>query len=202
MLVNSTTKHWFLITFLTFLLSGCFNPPFNDFQPDRRPLYQARKRLATLTQTSERAIINELHKQAIEVVEYGDLITVIVPTDRYYIFNTSHLNDICYAGLNNVANLIRLQGCSTVYVAAFTDNVGSIPHQNKLSTAQAQTMLTFLWANGFKAEKLTAIGYGKLHSVGDNNIIHGSAYNRRVEIQWWKNQVPPGLSEALLKSTK
>ena len=202
MIAKKITQKFMFIPLMVSMLVGCFNPPFNDFKPDQRPIYKIRKRIPTITQTSERAIIDELHKQAIEVIEYGDMVTVIIPTDRYYIFNTPHLNDVCYAGLNNVAELINLQACSTVYVAAFTDNVGSVSHQIKLSNAQAQTMLTFLWAKGFSAEKLSAKGYAKLHAVGDNAIIHGSAYNRRIERQWWKNQVKRHASDELIKSTK
>ena len=201
-MLGKATKNILFMPFLAVMLTSCFNPPFNDFKPDTRPIYQIRKRIPTITQTSERVLIDELRKQSIEVVEYGDLMTVIIPTDRYYFFNTTHLNDICYAGLNNVAELITRHSCNKVYVTAFTDNVGSPDYLILLSTGQAQTMLTFLWAKGINAERLTAEGYANLFAIGDNSIIHGSAYNRRIEIQWWKNTVKRQASDIATGTTK
>ena len=109
---------------------------------------------------------------------------LIVPTDKYFEFNSPKLNDICYQGLNEIVKMVKLYPCSTIYVAAFTDNIGSYEHKKRLSQAQAETMLTFLWANGIKAEQLNAEGFGDQYSIGDNTLIHGSAYNRRIEIQW------------------
>jgi len=33
-------------------------------------------------------------------------------------------------------------------------------------------------------------------AVGENHITHGSAYNRRVEIQWWTGKNPPAPAPA------
>ena len=53
-----------------------------------------------------------------------------------------------------------------------------------MTQAQADTMLTYLWANNIAAKRLKAEGYSDKNPVGDNALIHGSAYNRRVEIEW------------------
>jgi flagellar motor protein MotB len=63
-----------------------------------------------------------------------------------------------------------------------------------LSQAQAETILTFLWANNIPAMLLKAEGYGDKNAVSDNTLIHGSAQNRRIEIQWFTGlvaQAPP-----------
>ena len=73
---------------------------------------------------------------------------------------------------------------AVVFVAGFTDDVGTRHHKKMLSQAQAETMLTFLWANNIPAERLHAEGYADQYTVGDNKLIRGSAYNRRIEIQW------------------
>lgn len=138
---------------------------------------------------SKPGILKELDKHDIQFVEYGDTKTLIVPTDRYYIFDTPDLNELCYPGLENIVKLIKLYPYSTIYVAGFTDNIGSRRHKNTLSQARAETMLTFLWANGIQAKRLNAEGYGDKYTVSDNSIIHGSAQNRRVEIQWFNSPV-------------
>lgn len=199
-----------LVTILSLTLTACFSPPYNNFT-DGPPNI---KRTATGTgigaitgallgatvigvavggaagtavgiyRANKRSIIRELESEDIQYIEYGDTITVIVPTDHYFLFNSAHLNEICFQGLNNLIKLLKFYPCSRIYIAAFTDNVGKSYHKRMLSQAQAETMLTFIWANGIKAELLDAKGYGDRLPIGNNKLIHGSAYNRRIEIQW------------------
>ncbi|MDI1352690.1 MAG: OmpA family protein, partial [bacterium] len=85
----------------------------------------------------------------------------------------------------NIIKLLKLYPQSPIYVAVFTDNVGTREHKKRLSQAQAETMLTFLWANDIQAMRLKAEGYGDKNDISDNHWIHGSAQNRRIEIQWF-----------------
>ena len=154
---------------------------------------------ASLYRNSRASLIKAMtNDEDMQFIEYGDSITLIIPTDRYYLFNSPHLNDLCYKGLNNIIKLIKLYPDTPVYVAAFTDNIGSKHHKRMLSQARAETMLTFLWAHDINAQRLHAEGYSDKHDVGDNHLIHGSAFNRRIEIQWLKTpsskpQRPPYL---------
>jgi len=201
------------------LLVGCYKPPYNNFRPDHRPARKAAGGATvgavaglvasgTLSGTligaaaggtigamvgaykdSKPGLVKELGKQSIQFVEYGDTMTLIVPTDKYYLFMSPRLNEICYPGLENIVKLLKLYPQSPIYVAAFTDNVGSRNHKNKLSQAQAETMLTFLWANTIRAYRLKAEGYGDKNDIADNQLIHGSALNRRIEIQFFTGLV-------------
>lgn len=183
-------KYTFCITLLALTLTGCFNPPFNDFKkttPSASKNLQAMtEALVTVTGSSQDngSLIRELQKQDIEYVRYGDTMTLIVPTDRYFEFNSAKLNDICYDGLNAIIKMLRLYPCSTIYVAGFTDNVGTYAHKKQLSQSQAEAMLTFLWAHDIQAKRLNAEGFADKFNIGDNHLIHGSAFNRRIEIQW------------------
>lgn len=138
-------------------------------------------------------------QQYMQFIQYGDTMTLIVPTDRYFVGNTPRLDDLYFEGLNNIVRLIKLYPKTPVYVAAFTDNVGSRHHKKMLSQARAETMLTFLWAHDINAQRLHAEGYSDMHDIGDNHLIHGSAYNRRIEIQWLNSsntskEAPPYLN--------
>lgn len=200
---------------LSFLLSGCFHPPYNNF----KRVHPVPKRVARgaaagavvgavitatlpgaligtavggtvggligLKKSDREGIIQELNKESIQYVQYGDTMTLIVPVDKYFMFESPRLNEICYPGLINIIRLLKFYPLSPVYVAGFTDNVGSDHHKKLLSQAQAETLMTFLWANGIQSELLKAEGYGDKNDVGDNHLIHGSAYNRRIEIQWF-----------------
>jgi outer membrane protein OmpA-like peptidoglycan-associated protein len=222
-MVRTSTLSRICIGLFSLTLSGCFQPPYNNFQENHHDA----KRFASTTavgaglgttvgalagftfigaavgtttgalwgqyKNSRKKLIRELQNQDIEYVQYGDTNTLIIPTDRYFIYNTAHFNDVCYPGLINVLKLLHYRFHSPVYVAAFTDNVGSRRHKKRLSQAQAEAMLTFLWANNVPAKRLRAEGYGDKYAIGDNHLIRGSAYNRRIEIQWFNAPIatPP-----------
>ena len=175
MLTLKTMANLLSLSLICCLLASCFKPPFNEFK--------SRSPILSLTD-SENTLIKKLNKRSIQVIHYGKTTTVIIPTDRYFIFDSAELNETCYAGLYDLKELVKKQRKKAIYVAAFTDNVGSIEHKEKLSHARAQTILTFLWANGIPAHYLNAKGFGDEYTVGNNKLIHGSAYNRRIEIQW------------------
>ncbi len=216
---KSTIGRLAFLSLMSFSLSGCFHPPFNNFKPYNRTYMPAATGAAvgsaavavvsgpilagtaigggtgaviSLYKDSKHAIINDLPKYDIQYIAYGDTITLVVPTDRYFQFNSARLNDICYPGLVKLIKLIKFYpGCCPIYVAAFTDDIGSRYHKRRLSQARAETMLTFLWANGIPAQRLVAEGYSDKHPVGDNKLIHGSAHNRRLEIQILNACPPP-----------
>lgn len=196
------------------LLSSCFKPPYNDFKEDRRNAKYMIATTAVgasvgavagvavgnagtgailggilggvigYQNITRQNLIMELESQDIQYIHYGDTISLVVPTDRYFIFNTPQLNDICYPGLVNIIRLLRHYKECPIYVAGFTDNIGTKHHKKMLSQSRAETMLTFLWAHGISAQRLHAEGYQDKHAIGDNKLIRGSAYNRRIEIQW------------------
>ncbi len=211
-IIKRSFHGWMLILSIFMLtLNACNKPPYNDFEKDqpkvKKPAYGTALgavigavfgatfigtvvggvavTAVTLYKTSREAALKELSKDGIQFVQYGDKCTLIVPTDRYYMFNRSEFNNICYKGLNDIIRLIKFYPKTKIYIAGFTDDVG-YPYSNlKLSKARAETMLTFLWAHDIPAEMLHADGFAERLDVGDNNLIRGSAYNRRIEIQWY-----------------
>ncbi len=198
---------------LCLTLSGCFHPPYNDFRRETPPptrtvhtiqstLGSAAAKLMKTYDQNELPIIQDLEKNDIQFLKYGDTMTLVIPVDHYYQFDSPKLNDICYEGLNNVVKLLQLYPCSTIYVAAFTDNVGPRLSKKRLSQAQAETMLTFLWANNIHAVRLKAEGYGDQFDIADNHLIHGSAENRRIEIQWVNNRYLPKRIASVITPSK
>ncbi|MDP1614301.1 MAG: C-OmpA-like family protein CmpA [Methylococcales bacterium] len=209
-------KHTTLVGLMSLILSGCYQPPYNNFKPYKHTAQDMGTGAAVgtvvgavagstlvgtgigiaaftangLYKDSKKNILRELFNSDIQYVQYGDTHTLIVPTDRYYLFNSPRLNELCYPGLVLIVKLLRFYPESVIYVAGFTDNIGSRYHKKMLSQARAETMLTFLWANNINAKRLNAEGYGDKHTVSDNKIIHGSAQNRRLEIQWFNSPIP------------
>ena len=186
-------------------LSACFQPPFNHFKPNKfdykdanaceAPIPHARAERNTIARNT----IRHLAADAIQFVQRGDKMTLIIPTDRYYLFNSPDLDDTQFTALNHIATLIRLFPCSHFIVAGFSDDIGKKSLQNKLTKARANTMVSFLWAKGVPAQRLKSEGFGQHFSVGNNQLIHGSAYNRRIEIQWWVGRKVPAPSLEAMK---
>lgn len=145
--------------------------------------------------SKEKRLIEEMAKQDIEYIAYGDTRELIIPTDKYFEFNSHRLHEQCYKGLNNIAKLLELYECNPIYVAGFTDAIGTKKQKQKLSQARADAIITFLWAKGIRAQRLLAEGHGDKHSIADNTLIHGSAFNRRIEIQWINKVICPQESE-------
>lgn len=196
-------------------LTGCFHPPYNNFRHNKQTTRKVVTgtvfgaavgglagssltgaliggaaggtigMLLGIHQESKPKIVKDLKKRDIQFIEYGDTMTLIIPTDKYFMFESPRLNEICYPGLNLIVRLLKLYPKSPIYVAGFTDNVGSRRHKRLLSQAQAETILTYLWANNIQAYRLKAEGYGDKNDIAENSLIHGSAQNRRIEIQWF-----------------
>lgn len=181
----ATIRVLFCGLFIAFLSACAFHPPFNNFKPH------------VSFRDTKTKLIKQLKKQDIQFLEYGDTMTLIVPTDKYFRFGGPRINELCYPGLNNIVKLLRLYPKSPIYVAAFTDNVGSARHKRRLSQAQAETMMTFLWANGVASQRLKPEGYGDKNEVSDNQLIHGSAQNRRIEIQWFTGVIAQERSQVM-----
>lgn len=197
----SLSRPWILPLLLILGMSACYRPPYNQFEPQQgararfkaeptiEPVLGAAGGLLGALQESKGNIIENLRKHDIQMVQYGETITLIVPTDKYYMFNSAKFHELQYPGLETILNMLKLYPHRHITVAAFSDSIGSRHDQDKMTDARAHTMVAFLWANGIPSSHLRAEGYGACYPIGDNHLIHGSAHNRRLEIQWTVNQV-------------
>lgn len=158
-------------------LSGCnYKPPYNNFKPESG--------LYTTLKDTRRVLLKKLYENKIEVVHYGDQVTLIVPTDQYFEFGSAKLNDRQYRGIENILKFIRTYPKYVISVAAFSDNIGDRKNNLRLTDKRAHAMVAFLWANGISAKRLVPQGFADHYDVADNNTVRGRAFNRRLEIQW------------------
>jgi len=139
-----------------------------------------------LYKNHENYLADQLKEEDITYIKYGDSRTLVIPADKYFSLQSTELTDMDYSGFNNIVKLLKLYPNSQIYVAAFSDDSGSANSQKDLTQGRAEKMVTFLWANGIPANKLSAQGYGDTYSIGSNKQMHSSSYNRRIEIQWSK----------------
>lgn len=162
-----------------------------------------RSAIDTATKTSPQALMALLKNEDVEVVQEGKLVTLIIPTDKYYQYNSYELNELQFVGLNHIAQLVLRDSKGIIYVAGFSDSFSSgsmrsVAARQHFSEERAQSMADFLWANGIAVHRLVVKGYGEQYDIADNYLIHGAAMNRRVEVQW-ETQCCPPLSGQLCK---
>ena len=67
-------------------------------------------------------------------------------------------------------------------VEGHTDSVGSDEFNQRLSEERADSVRSYLVSQGVGADAITAVGYGKVKPVADNNTAAGRQQNRRVEL--------------------
>ena len=211
---NPSCLHpWLASCVLSMALTACMEPPYNNFTQKNKAVNYAvigagggaavsaiaATSITPLTgaaagglagfiigkyKDSPQGLEAAISRQDIQIVKYGPQTTLIIPTDKFYMPLSAELNELCYPALNNIIKYIKTQNFEHIYVAGFTDSVGSKKARRQMSQAQSQSMMTFLWANDIPAEKITATGYASNYPIANNNLTHGSAMNRRIEIQW------------------
>ncbi len=70
-----------------------------------------------------------------------------------------------------------------VEVAGHTDNLGEAAANKKLSQERAESVKTYLVAQGIDASRVFAVGFGDEKPVADNAKKAGQAKNRRIEFK-------------------
>jgi len=97
-------------------------------------------------------------------------------------FNKSTLQPASDGALQQVSALMAANPSLKIEIQGHTDNVGGDAYNQTLSEARAHSVMTWLMADNVAAARMTAVGYGKMMPVADNNTDEGRMKNRRVEI--------------------
>jgi outer membrane protein OmpA-like peptidoglycan-associated protein len=69
-----------------------------------------------------------------------------------------------------------------VHVTGHTDSTGGHPYNMDLSQRRADSVSSYLGAQGVQAVRLQARGFGPDRPIAGNDTVEGRQENRRVEI--------------------
>ena len=94
-----------------------------------------------------------------------------------YYLNSSALNYI-----DKVAETLKELPSTKVRITGYTDNVGSLESNRRLSTQRANAVSEYLQQKGISASRIIAKGIPLADYVATNDTDEGRALNRRVEI--------------------
>jgi len=118
----------------------------------------------------------------VEVQRQGDQIKLIMPGNITFATDSSEIVSNFYAPLNNLASSFKQFNQNTIEIVGFTDSTGSRQHNMDLSQRRAQSVATYLTAQGVDGTRLSTRGAGPDQPIASNATADGRAQNRRVEV--------------------
>jgi OOP family OmpA-OmpF porin len=95
-------------------------------------------------------------------------------------FGKATIREHSLPSLDRVAQLL-IDKNFTLNLVGYTDNVGGVKANLKLSKDRAEAIKTYLVSKGANPARIMATGYGKSHPIASNKTAKGRQINRRVE---------------------
>lgn len=130
----------------------------------------------------EAALRRELAGSGVDVVRNGDNITLNMPGNITFAFDSSNLQPQFYPVLDNVASTLNEYNQTVIEVAGHTDSVGSDSYNQQLSVQRANSVAAYLSSKGILQQRMITVGAGETRPIASNDTEAGRAQNRRVEI--------------------
>lgn len=130
----------------------------------------------------EAALRSRMAGTGVDVVRQGDNITLNMPSNITFGFDSSNLDPKFYPVLDGVASTLAEYNQTIVEVAGHTDNVGTDAYNQTLSVQRANSVGNYLMGRGLNRERFIITGAGESRPVASNATEAGRAQNRRVEI--------------------
>lgn len=118
----------------------------------------------------------------VEVQRQGDQIKLIMPGNITFATDSSEIVSNFYAPLNNLASSFKQFNQNSIEIVGFTDSTGSRQYNMDLSQRRAQSVATYLTAQGVDGTRLSTRGAGPDQPIASNATADGRAQNRRVEV--------------------
>ena len=130
----------------------------------------------------EAELRRELAGSGVDVVRQGDNITLNMPGNITFAFDSSNLQSQFHPILDNVADTLNEYNQTVIEVAGHTDSVGDSGYNQNLSVERAQSVANYLSGRGVMQQRLIVTGAGETRPIASNDTEAGRAQNRRVEI--------------------
>ncbi len=130
----------------------------------------------------EKKLRQQMAGTGVEVVRKGDNITLDMPGNVTFAFDSAELNPQFNEVLAKVAQTLVEYDQTVIQIAGHTDSTGTQAYNMKLSEQRAASVKNYLAGHGVPGQRMHTIGAGPNHPIADNSTEAGRAENRRVEI--------------------
>ena len=130
----------------------------------------------------EAALRSQLAGTGVDVVRQGDNITLNMPGNVTFAFDSANLQPQFHGVLDNVASTLNQYNQTVIEVAGHTDSVGTEAYNQQLSVQRANSVAAYLSSRGVNQQRMIVTGAGESRPIASNDTEAGRAQNRRVEI--------------------
>jgi outer membrane protein OmpA-like peptidoglycan-associated protein len=130
----------------------------------------------------EAALRRDLAGSGVDVVRQGDNITLNMPGNITFAFDSANLQPQFQPVLDNVAQTLNQYNQTVIEVAGHTDSVGTEAYNQQLSVQRANSVAGYLSSRGVTMQRMIVTGAGESRPIASNDTEAGRAANRRVEI--------------------
>lgn len=104
-------------------------------------------------------------------------------------FNRWNLTSASKSTLEGVVNQLEQDPHTILEVTGYTDNIGPVGYNYKLSRWRADAVVRFVEEHGIAQHRIFLVGLGKNNFVATNHTRAGRAQNRRVDLQVLSNSL-------------
>ena len=128
-------------------------------------------------------IKKEKETVTIIVKEPAEVESLILNGDTNFEFNKSKLLPNAFPVLDGLVGTMNKHPKYKWEIGGYTDGIGSVNYNKKLSKQRAQSVVDYLVSKGINGNSLVIVGYGKDNPIATNETNEGRSMNRRVEIK-------------------
>jgi outer membrane protein OmpA-like peptidoglycan-associated protein len=100
----------------------------------------------------------------------------------FFAFDEAKLLPSSTGELDKVVQLLRDNPTLEIRLDGYTDSVGTAAHNQQLSLARAEAVVSYLQGKGISRSRMSARGNGARDPVASNDTEQGRALNRRTEL--------------------
>lgn len=131
----------------------------------------------------EKELRESLKDSGVKVDRQGDNLNLIMPGNITFAVGKSEIRSDFYSVLNSVSGALKQYDQTTVRISGYTDSTGPVSLNQRLSEDRANSVRTYLLAQGVGAQRIDAAGFGPNNPIASNASDEGRQANRRVEIK-------------------
>jgi len=124
----------------------------------------------------------ELEGTGVSVTRIGDNITLNMPGNVTFAYDSDAVSAAFYPVLDSVGKVLNEFNKTFIEVAGHTDSTGSATYNQGLSERRAGSVAAYLRSRQIMSERLIIVGAGEDHPIASNETKAGQAQNRRVEL--------------------
>ncbi|WP_136656899.1 OmpA family protein [Nitratireductor sp. XY-223] len=125
----------------------------------------------------------QLQGTGVSVTRNGNNLVLNMPSNVTFALNQAQIDPSFFQTLNSVAIVLSKYNQTLVDVYGYTDSTGSAQYNLDLSQRRAQSVSSYLSAQGIDPRRMYVVGFGEERPIASNASEAGRAQNRRVEIQ-------------------